>query len=177
MIFEETALAGAFVIDLERQEDERGFFARTWCAHEFGARGLDTQLAQCNVSYTRLRGTIRGMHYQVSPAAEVKLVRCTRGAIYDVIVDLRRKSPTYRQWFAVVLSSENHRMLYVPKDFAHGYQTLTDDTEVAYQMSEVYAPEYARGFRWDDAAFGIRWPEAVRMLSDRDRTYDDFVER
>ncbi|MFO0733534.1 MAG: dTDP-4-dehydrorhamnose 3,5-epimerase family protein [Nitrospiraceae bacterium] len=125
-----------------------------------------------------MRGTIRGMHYQVSPAAEAKLVRCTRGAVYDVIVDLRRESPTYRRWFAVVLSLRKyHKMLYVPKDFAHGFQTLTDDAEAAYQMSEAYAPEYARGFRWNDAAFGIDWPESVRMISDRDRTYDDFVER
>ena len=176
MTFRETVLKGAFTIDLDRVEDERGFFARSWCDKEFEANGLDTRLVQCNVSFNKVRGTLRGMHYQVAPAAEVKVVRCTRGAVHDVIADLRPDSPTYKQAFSVLLSAENRRMLYIPKGFAHGFLTLTDDAEVFYQMSEYYAPECARGFRWDDATFAISWPDQVRIISSKDRNYSDFAD-
>lgn len=176
MTFRETVLKGAFTIDLDRVEDERGFFARSWCVKEFEANGLDTRLVQCNVSFNKVRGTLRGMHYQVAPAAEVKVVRCTRGAVHDVIADLRPDSPTYKQTFSVLLSAENRRMLYIPKGFAHGFLTLTDDAEVFYQMSEYYAPECARGFRWDDATFAISWPDQVRIISSKDRNYPDFAD-
>lgn len=175
MIFHETALKGAFTIDLDRLEDERGFFARSWCVKEFQAKGLDAGLVQCNVSYNKLRGTLRGMHYQVAPAAEVKVVRCTSGAIHDVIADLRADSPTYKKTFSVLLSAENRRSLYIPKHFAHGFITLTADTEVLYQMSEYYVPDCARGFRWDDPSFKITWPEQVRVISEKDRTYPDYA--
>jgi dTDP-4-dehydrorhamnose 3,5-epimerase len=177
MRFLETALQGAFIIELDRQEDERGFFARTWCQREFIAHGLNPRLVQCNVSFNRRRGTLRGMHYQVAPYAEAKLVRCTRGAIYDVIIDLRPDSPTFTQWIAVELTADNHRMLYIPEQFAHGFQTLEDNTEVFYQMSEFYAPECARGVRWNDPAFAIAWPPAERIISERDRHYPDFLGR
>ena len=176
MTFRGTVLKGAFTIDLDRVEDERGFFARSWCVKEFEANGLDTRLVQCNVSFNKVRGTLRGMHYQVAPAAEVKVVRCTRGAVHDVIADLRPDSPTYKQAFSVLLSAENRRMLYIPKGFAHGFLTLTDDAEVFYQMSEYYAPECARGFRWDDATFAISWPDQVRIISSKDRNYSDFAD-
>lgn len=175
MIFTETPLKGAYVIDPERREDERGFFARTWCRREFEARGLDPGLAQCNISFNRKRGTLRGMHYQIAPRAEAKVVRCTAGTVYDVIVDLRADSSTFKQWFAVELSFDNRRMLYIPGGMAHGFLTLTDGAEVFYQMSESYAPEYARGVRWNDPAFGVRWPQEVTMISERDRLYPDFV--
>jgi dTDP-4-dehydrorhamnose 3,5-epimerase len=173
--FRETTLKGAFTIDLDRVTDERGFFARSWCVKEFEAHGLETKLVQCNVSFNKLRGTLRGMHYQVAPAAEVKVVRCTQGAIHDVIADLRPESPTYKQTFSVLLSADNRRMLYVPQCFAHGFLTLTDDAEVFYQMSEYYVPECARGFRWDDANFGISWPDQIRVISEKDRGYPGFV--
>ena len=175
VIFRETALRGAFTIDLDRVEDERGFFARSWGVKEFESNGLDARLVQCNVSYNKLRGTLRGMHYQIAPAAEVKVVRCTSGAIYDVIIDLRQEAPTYKQHFSVLLSSENRRMLYIPKQFAHGFLTLADDTEVLYQMSEFYTPDCARGIRWDDPSFGIVWPEKVRVISGKDRAYPDYA--
>ncbi len=175
MIFTSTRLPGGFVVDLERLEDERGFFARSWCQQEFGARGLNPRLIQCNVSFNKKRGTLRGMHYQAKPYAEAKLVRCTRGAVYDVIIDLRGDSPAYLQWDAVELTEENRRMVYVPEGCAHGFQTLVDGAEVFYQMSEMYRPEYARGVRWNDPAFGIRWPEAERIISAHDDSYPDFV--
>ncbi|MCS6297066.1 MAG: dTDP-4-dehydrorhamnose 3,5-epimerase [Nitrospira sp.] len=175
MNFRETTLKGAFTIDLDRVTDERGFFARSWCVKEFEAHGLETKLVQCNVSFNKLRGTLRGMHYQVAPAAEVKVVRCTQGAIHDVIADLRPESPTYKQTFSVLLSADNRRMLYVPQCFAHGFLTLTDDAEVFYQMSEYYVPECARGFRWDDANFGISWPDQIQVISEKDRGYPGFV--
>lgn len=174
MIFSETALTGAWVVEPERLEDERGFFARSWCEREFGQRGLATRLVQCNVSFNKRRGTLRGMHYQAAPHQEAKLIRCTRGAIHDVIIDLRSDSPTFRRHVAVVLDADSRHMLYVPEGMAHGFQTLEDDTEVFYQMSEFYAPDHARGVRWDDRAFGIRWPEAERTISARDRSYPDF---
>ena len=174
MIIEETALRGAYLISLVPIADERGFFARSWCREEFRARGLNPDLVQCNISFNRRKGTLRGMHYQAEPNAEVKLVRCTRGACYDVIIDLRRNSPTFRHWLAVELTSENRRMLYIPEGFAHGFQTLVDETEVQYQMSTFFVPDAARGVRWDDPAFGIEWPEADRIMSAKDRNYPDF---
>lgn len=172
MRFIETKLKGAYIIEPEPIEDERGFFARTYCAREFEAHGLNPRFVQCNISYNKKKGTLRGMHYQAAPYAEAKLVRCTRGAIYDVIIDFRPESPTYKAWVTVELTADNHLMLYVPESFAHGFQTLADDTEVFYQMSEYYHPESARGARWDDPAFGIVWPETTgRSISIRDRHY------
>jgi dTDP-4-dehydrorhamnose 3,5-epimerase len=174
VIFTETPLRGAFVIEPEPIEDARGFFARTWCQREFEARGLVSRIAQCSTSFNAYRGILRGMHYQVPPAAETKLVRCTRGAIHDVIIDLRPDSPTFTQHFAVVLSADNRKMLHVPVGVAHGFQTLQDATEVFYQISEFYSPEHARGVRWDDPFFGICWPAGVRIMAARDRNYPDF---
>lgn len=174
MIFLETPLQGAYVIELEKREDERGFFARSWCKEEFTAKGLDTRLVQCNVSFNKKKGTLRGLHYQLPPHAETKLVRCTRGALYDVIVDLRADSLTFLRWFAVELTARNHRMLYIPQRFAHGFQTLEDETEIFYQMSEFYAPQAARGIRWNDPFLGIAWPEANRIISQKDREYVDL---
>ena len=168
MKFTETKLKGAFIIDVEPREDERGFFARSWCEDEFKKLGLNPRLAQCNISFNKNRGTLRGMHYQVAPFAEAKLVRCTMGAIHDVIIDLRPDSPTIKQWISVELTAENHKALYIPEDFAHGFQTLTDNTEVFYQMSEFYHPECVRGARWDDPAFSVKWSLPVEFISDQD---------
>jgi len=176
MIFTETKLNGAFVIEPERLEDERGFFARTWCQREFAAHGLRPKWVQCNISFNRKKGTLRGMHYQAVPYEEVKLIRCTMGAIYDVIIDLRSESPTFKQHIAVVLTARNRKMVYVPEGFAHGFLTLRDNTEVLYQMSEFYVAECARGIRWNDPVFGIQWPTDVRVISDRDRNHPDFIE-
>jgi dTDP-4-dehydrorhamnose 3,5-epimerase len=175
MIFRETALQGSYVIDLERQEDLRGYFARSWCRREFEAHGLNPRLVQCNISFNTAEGTLRGMHYQVRPFEEAKLIRCTKGSIYDVIVDIRTHSATFGRHLGVILTADNHRMLYVPEGFAHGFLTLQDHTEVCYQMSEYYAPEHARGFRWNDPAFAIEWPGAVKVLSPRDESYPDFA--
>ena len=177
MIFTPTPLAGAVLVDLERNEDARGYFARTWCRREFAAAGLDVALAQCSVSHNRRRGTLRGLHYQAAPHEEDKLVRCTRGALHDVIVDLRPGSATYTRHFAVELTVENGRALFIPRGFAHGFQTLADDTDVLYQMSEFYAAEAARGVRWNDPAFGIAWPIAEPILHPRDAGYPDFARR
>ncbi len=174
MVFSETILKGAFVIEPEKQEDFRGFFARTFCQREFAERGLETASAQSSISFSRSKGTLRGMHYQVTPFEEVKVVRCTMGWIHDVIIDLRPESPTYRESFAIELSAENRKMLYIPRCFAHGFQTLEDNTEVHYQMSEFYSPEHARGVRWNDPAFGIVWPPAERLIHERDQRYPDF---
>ncbi len=171
MIFIETKLKGAFIIELERLEDERGFFARTFCQKEFEERGLNPKVAQCNISFNKLKGTLRGMHYQVAPYEEAKLVHCTKGAIYDVIIDLRPCSLTFKQWLAVDLTAENGRMLYIPEGFAHGFQTLEADTEVFYQMSEFYYPQYARGVRWNDPVFGVIWPIIPLNISLRDSSY------
>ncbi len=170
-----TPIAGAWLIEMEPVEDERGAFARSFCREEFARHGLNPAVAQCSVSTNRRKGTLRGMHYQAAPHEETKLVRCTRGAIHDVILDLRPQSPTFRKWFAVELSADNRRMLYVPAGFAHGFQSLTDNTEVFYQISTPYHPESARGVRWDDPAFGIEWPATERIISDKDRHYPDFV--
>jgi dTDP-4-dehydrorhamnose 3,5-epimerase len=176
VIFRETSVAGAWIVEPERHADERGFFARTWCAAEFARHGLSPRLVQASVSYNRRRGTLRGLHYQLAPHAEAKLVRCIRGAIYDVAVDLRPESPTFRRHVAVVLDADNRLALYVPEGCAHGFQTLADDTEVLYQMSAVYAPQAARGVRWDDPAFAIPWPPADRIIAERGRRYPDFRE-
>jgi dTDP-4-dehydrorhamnose 3,5-epimerase len=166
---------GAFVIEPEPAWDERGFFARTWCRREWRERGLTAELAQCSISYNARAGTVRGMHYQAGAHAEAKLVRCTRGRIYDVVVDLRSGSPTFTQWTAVELGADDRRMVYVPEGCAHGFQTLTDATEVFYQISAFYEPASQRGVRWDDPAFGIVWPEAPsRVISSRDRAFPDF---
>jgi dTDP-4-dehydrorhamnose 3,5-epimerase len=175
VIFIETRLKGAFILEMERREDDRGFFARSWCQREFEAHQLNPKLAQCNVSFNRRKGTLRGMHYSAAPFEEAKLVRCTAGAAYDVIIDLRRDSPTYRQHVGEVLSAANHRMLYVPEGFAHGFQTLEDNTEIFYQMSQFYSPEHARGVRFDDPAFAIEWMLPEPVMLDRDRNYPDFT--
>jgi len=174
MKFIETNLKGAYVIELEPMEDERGFFARSFCQKEFEEHGLNLRTVQCNISFNKKKGTLRGMHYQVAPYEEAKLVGCIRGAIYDVIIDLRPDSPTYCQWFAVELIAEDYKMLYVPECFAHGFQTLENNTIVFYQMSEFYHPECARGVRWDDPVFGIEWPVKKLVISPRDQSYKSF---
>ncbi|RMF91732.1 MAG: dTDP-4-dehydrorhamnose 3,5-epimerase [Nitrospinota bacterium] len=175
MIFTETRLPGAYIITLEKREDERGFFARTWCQQEFAAHGLNPRVVQCNLSFNKQKGTLRGMHYQIAPYAESKLVRCTRGAIYDVIIDLRPDSPTHRQWIGVRLCADDYTMLYVPEHFAHGFQTLEDSSEVTYQVSQFYTPTAERGVRYDDPAFGIEWPLAVQTISEKDKHWPDYT--
>jgi dTDP-4-dehydrorhamnose 3,5-epimerase len=177
LIFQETSLPGAYVVDAERHTDLRGFFARTWCERELEEHGLNRRLVQCSVSFNLKKGTFRGMHYQVAPFEEVKLVRCTMGAICDVIVDLRRNSPTFGKHLTITLSASNRRALYIPEKFAHGFITLEDDTEVLYQMSEFYEADSARGFRWNDPFFEVRLPLEVAVISDRDRNYPDFNQR
>lgn len=174
MFFTETALKGAFVIEPERREDVRGFFARIFCGSEFAKHGLETAIVQSSISFNRRRGTLRGVHYQVAPFEETKLVRCTMGAIHDVIIDLRSGSPTYKRTFSLELSARNRLGLYIPRGFAHGFQTLEDESEVLYQMSAEYSPDHGRGIRWNDPAFGIEWPAAERVMNDRDRDYPDF---
>lgn len=171
MIFTETELKGAFIIEPEPIHDERGFFARTWSQEEFLQRGLNPRMVQQNISLNTLRGTLRGMHFQVNPHQEAKLVRCTAGSIFDVLVDLREGSPTFHKWIGLELSSNNRRMLYVPEAFAHGFQTLEDNTEVAYQISEYYHPEAARGLRWDDPVLAIDWPLPATVVSQRDKQH------
>ncbi len=174
MIFEETSLGGAYIVNAEQRKDRRGFFARTWCQQEFEEHGLNPRLVQSSISFNLKKGTLRGMHYQEAPHEEAKLVRCTMGAICDVIADLRPDSPTFRKHITVTLSAENRKMLYIPEKFAHGFITLEDKTEVFYQMSEFYSQESARGFRWNDPFFGIRLPLEVAVISERDRDYPDF---
>lgn len=175
MIFTETRLPGAYVIEPQLLQDERGFFARSWCQREFEAHGLTSKVVQANLSYNRRKGTLRGMHYQLAPHEEAKLVRCTRGAILDVIVDVRPASSTAGQWIGVELTAENHRMLYVPEGFAHGFQTLADDTEVTYQVTEFYTPGAERGIRYDDPALAIEWPLEVTMISEKDRNWPAYA--
>jgi dTDP-4-dehydrorhamnose 3,5-epimerase len=176
MIFETLPLAGAFRIRLEKHEDARGYFARTFCAQEFAAHGLNTALAQCNTSYNRLRNTLRGLHWQAEPYGEDKLVRATRGAVWDILVDLRRDSPTFRSWHGEELDADSGTALYIPRGFAHGFVTLRDDTEVLYQMSVFYEPEASRGARFDDPAFTIQWPIAENLIvSDRDKAFPPFT--
>ncbi len=174
MKFSPTKLPGVWIVDLEKLEDERGFFARSWCQREFEQRGLNPRLVQCNISFNHKKGTLRGMHYQIAPHGEAKLVRCTSGAIYDVAVDLRPASPTRKQWLAVELTADNGRALYIPEGFAHGFQTVADNTEVLYQMSEFHHPQSARGFRWNDPAIGLVWPEDQRRISKQDMGYPDY---
>jgi dTDP-4-dehydrorhamnose 3,5-epimerase len=174
MIFAETRLPGVFEIQIERKCDQRGFFARTWCQQEFAAHGLDSNLVQCSLSYNQKKGTLRGLHYQAEPRAETKLVRCSKGAIYDVVLDLRSGSQTYKRWVGVCLEARKHNALYVPKGCAHGFLTLEDDSEVFYQMSEFYDAESARGVRWNDPAFQIVWPAQAEIISERDMNYPDF---
>jgi dTDP-4-dehydrorhamnose 3,5-epimerase len=175
MIFTETKLAGVLVLDPKRFEDERGFFAPAFSALEFESHGMAAHFVESNISYSRRRGTIRGMHYQAAPHGQAKLVRCTRGAVYDVVIDIRRDSRTYGQWFGVELTAESRRMIYLPADCAHGFQTLVDDAEVFYMVSSPYAPASGRGVRWDDPAFRVAWPDVdERVLIERDRSYQDF---
>ena len=171
MKFVETILKGAYVITPDIIEDDRGFFARTFCRREFAEMGINSDFVQGNISYNKKKGTLRGMHYQIRPHAEVKLIRCTAGAIYDVIVDLRPESPTFRQWISVELTAANHEMLYIPERFAHGFQTLSDDTEVIYHHSAYYAPENEHRLRFDDSSLGIAWPLPVAVISDRDKNH------
>ena len=175
MKFAETKLKGAFIITPDLMEDERGFFARAFCRNEFEGQGLNPNLVQSNISFNETKGTMRGMHYQAGPHAEVKLVRCTAGAIYDVIVDLRPESPTFRQWFSTELTEKNHQLLYVPEGFAHGYQTMTPQTEVFYQVSVFYHRASERGIRWDDPAFGIEWPLPITVISKKDASHPNWV--
>ncbi|MBX2864573.1 MAG: dTDP-4-dehydrorhamnose 3,5-epimerase [Leptolyngbyaceae cyanobacterium MAG.088] len=174
MKFIPTSLKDAYIIEPERLADERGFFARTWCKEEFSINGLDSNLFQCSISFNIKKGTLRGMHLQIPPFAETKLVSCTKGAMYDVIIDLRPGSDTYLQWTSARLTPENRKTLYIPKGFAHGFQTLEDKTEVFYQISESYAPDCARGVRWNDTTFKIDWPEPVSVISQKDQDYKNF---
>jgi dTDP-4-dehydrorhamnose 3,5-epimerase len=174
MIFIETNLRGAYLIEPEKLEDKRGFFARSFCVKEFKKHGLNPRLVQCNISFNAKEGTLRGMHYQKAPCAEAKLVRCTRGALHDVIVDLRPDSPTFKVHFGIQLDESNRLMLYIPEGFAHGFITMKDNSEIFYQMSEFYSPQHAAGFRWNDPSFGIQWPTEIQVISERDRTYPDF---
>ena len=174
MIFTETPLRGAYLIDLEKHGDARGFFARTFCEREFAAHGLATRFVQASTSFSAGKGTLRGMHYQLTPWSETKLVRCIRGTLYDVILDLRDGSPTFGRSFGAELTDENRRMLYVPKGFAHGFITLADGTEVSYLIDEFYAPDHGRGVRWDDPRFAIPWPVEPAVISEKDRCYRDF---
>ena len=175
MIFQATRIPGVFEIEMELHKDGRGSFARSWCQKEFEIHGLDSRVVQCNVSHNAMKGTLRGMHYQAVPFAEAKLVRCTAGEVYDVVLDLRDQSPTFCQWFGTTLSAENRRSVYIPEGCAHGFLTLQNDSEVFYQMSEFYHPEAGRGVRWNDPAFQIEWPEMPLVMSERDRTYADFT--
>ena len=174
MKFNQTKLHGVFEIHVEPKADERGFFARTWCQNEFKENGLDPRLVQCSISFNSRKGTLRGMHFQEPPCMEAKIVRCTHGAIYDVAVDLRPQSPTFKEWIATVLTADNRRILYIPGGCAHGFLTLANQTEVFYQMSEFYHAESERGVRWDDPAFKIAWPAQVEVISARDRSFPDF---
>jgi dTDP-4-dehydrorhamnose 3,5-epimerase len=175
MIFTETKLKGAFIIDIERREDNRGFFSRVWCVKEFDEHGLNMRNIQSNIGFSPKKGTMRGLHYQLTPYEEAKLVRCTMGYIYDVIVDLRRESQTYKEWFALELTAENRRMLYIPERIAHGYLTLENNSEVFYQSSEFYYPEWACGIRYDDPAFGIKWPIEIQVISENDKNWPLYL--
>ncbi|MDA8087465.1 MAG: dTDP-4-dehydrorhamnose 3,5-epimerase [Nitrospiraceae bacterium] len=175
MKFVKTRLDGAFIVEPEAEADGSGFLAGSWCQHEFEMLGIHKKPVQSNVSFNKKRGTLRGLHYQAAPYSEAKLVRCTLGAVYDVIADLRPDSPTYQQWMSVELTQKNRRLLYVPEGFAHGFMTLRDNTEVFYQMTRFYMPEYSRGIRWNDPLFEIKWPLKVSEISDKDRQYPDFV--
>ena len=175
MIFTEMGIRGVFTIEIEKKTDDRGFFARSWCKKEFEKQDLNPRIVQVNMSFNKKKGTLRGMHYQATPYEEVKIIRCIRGAIYDVIVDLRVQSPTHKKWFGVELTKDNYKMLYVPVGCAHGFQTLKDNTEVFYQVSQYYSPKHERGVRWNDPAFNIKWPEAQkRIISQKDMNWPDY---
>lgn len=176
MKFTETKLKGAYLIEIEKLEDERGFFGRSWCANEMKEHGLNANISQANVSFNKKKGTLRGMHYQIAPYQEAKLIRCSGGSIFDVIIDLRKDSPTYKQWIGVELSSENYKMLYVPEDFAHGFITLEDNTEISYMMSEFYVPGAGATIRWNDPLFNIEWPIEPVLMSEKDEFQADFKE-
>ena len=174
MIFSETKLSGAYVIDIEKREDERGFFARVWDKNECSKMGLESEFIQSSISFNKKRGTLRGMHYQIRPYEESKFVRCTQGKIFDVIVDLRKNSETFKQWISLELSSLNHKILYIPKGFAHGFQTLEDNTEVNYDITQVFSPKHSRGLIWNDSAFKIKWPLDITLISKKDKEYKPF---
>jgi len=174
MIFTETKLKGAYIIEPEKLEDERGFFARTWDQKKFEKHGLNSNLVQCNISFNKKKGTLRGLHYQIAPYEEAKLIRCTGGKIFEVMVDLRKKSETFKQWLAIKLSAQNHKMLYVPEGFALGHQALEDNTELFYQMTQLYMPKYGRGIRWDDPSFNISWPLKPTIISNKDLSFEYF---
>jgi len=175
MIFSETTLSGAYIIEIEKIEDERGFFARTWDQKAFEEKMLDSKILQSSISFNTKSGTLRGMHYQIEPYEESKLVRCTKGRIFDVIVDLRKNSKTFKNWYSIELSASNHKILYIPKGFAHGFQTLEDNSEVFYEMFQIFSPNHSQGFRWNDSAFRIKWPLEVSVLSQKDKEYKSFV--
>lgn len=177
MKFTETKLHGAYIIELEKKEDERGFFARSWDKKIFSEIGLNLEIVQCNISRSKFRGTIRGMHYQIPPYAEVKIVRCTKGRIQDTIIDLRKNSETFMKWFSIELNEDNHKMLYVPEGFAHGFQSLEDNVEIFYLVSEFYSPENEKGVRWDDEAFKIKWPIEQKIVSEKDQSQEPFNEK
>jgi len=175
MIFKPTKIPDVYLLEIEPIEDDRGFFARSWCKDEFISRGLSAELMQCGISFNKMSGTVRGMHFQETPYEEVKLVRCTKGAVYDVVLDLRKDSPTYTEHVGFRLSESNHKMVYIPAGLAHGYQTLENDTEVYYQISQVYKKEYSQGVRWNDPCFSIEWPGPVTLISERDQSYEDYT--
>ena len=175
MIFKETKLKGAFIIEIQKLEDERGFFGRSWCANELKAHGLKINIAQANISFSKKKGTLRGMHCQIDPFQETKLIRCTQGSIFDVIIDLRPDSPTYKQWYGVELSQDNYKMLYVPEDFAHGFITLKDNCEVTYLVTQFYTPNAEGGIRWNDKQFNIQWPLTPVVISEKDKGHPDFI--
>ena len=174
MIFTKSKLSGAYLIDIEKLEDERGFFARSWDSKKFDEIGLNPNLAQCNISFNIQKGTVRGMHFQKSPHEEDKIVRCTKGKIFDVIIDLRKNSSTFTKWEGFELSEDNHKMLYIPKGFAHGFQTMEDNSEIFYQMSEFFMPEYSSGIKWNDPAFEVAWPLPISIISKKDLSYSNF---
>ena len=176
MFFKEVGLKGAYIIEPEKFEDERGFFTRVWDREIFHSVGLNTNLIQCNISFNKLKGTLRGLHFQVKPYEEAKVVRCTKGSVFEVLIDIRKNSKTFKKWISVNLSAENYKLLYVPEGFALGFQTLEDNSELFYQMSQVYKPEYAKGIRWDDKTFNIPWPEMVSVISERDKSFPEFNE-
>jgi dTDP-4-dehydrorhamnose 3,5-epimerase len=176
MNFIETKLNGAYVIEPEKLEDDRGFFSRIWDKKMFKEKDLDSEILQSSISFNKKRGTLRGMHYQIKPYEESKLVRCTRGKIYDVIVDLRKYSKTFKKWDSVELSASNHKILYIPKGFAHGFQTLEDDSEVNYEMFQIFSPNHSRGFRWNDSTIKINWPLEITKISQKDSVFESFVE-
>lgn len=177
MIYNQTSIEGLFTIDLDKREDERGFFARFFCADEFKKHGLDPKIVQINNSFSKFKGTLRGIHYQTFPKSETKIVRCLKGSIYDVVVDLRSDSPSFCKWYAEKLTADNRRMMYVPKGFGHAFLTLEDNTEVIYLVTEFYSPEYEKGIRWNDPKIGINWPFDPIVISDKDKSYSDYNSR